>query len=85
MVQEALGTEEVVPALEGMAARGADSTRLLINSPMLVVSNIVLTDWFALKNRDYTLIFTMIFITVTNQVCSITDKFIPFQSGSAFY
>ena len=29
----------------------------------------LLTDWFARKNRDDTVIFTTIFITVTNQVC----------------
>ena len=38
------------------------------------VSNVVLTDWFAWKNRDDTVIFVTICITVMNQVRSITDK-----------
>ena len=41
------------------------------------IDNIVLTDWFARKNRDDTVIFTTIFITITNQVCSLTNKFFP--------
>ena len=45
----------------------------------------LLTDWFARKNRDDTVIFVIIFITGTNQICSITAKFVPLQSGSVFY
>ena len=30
-------------------------------------------------------IFTMIFITDTIQVCSNTDEFVPFKSGSVLY
>ena len=30
-------------------------------------------------------IFMIIFITDTNQVCTITNTFIPLQSGSVFY
>ena len=33
----------------------------------------LLTDWFAQKNLEDTVIFVTIFITGTNQVCSITD------------
>ena len=29
-------------------------------------------------------IFTTIFITGTNQVCSVTNKFVPLQSGSVY-
>ena len=47
--------------------------------------NQVLTDWFAGKNLDDTVTFKTIFITGKNQVRSITDKFIPLQSGSVFY
>ena len=45
----------------------------------------MLTDWFAQKNLDDTVIFTTIFITFTNQVCLITDNNIPLQSGGVFY
>ena len=45
----------------------------------------MLTDWFARKNVDDTVIFATIFITGTNQVCSITDNIFPLQSGSVFY
>ena len=37
------------------------------------------------RAQDDTVIFTTIFITGTNQVCSITNKFVPFQSGSVFF
>ena len=47
--------------------------------------NLLLTDWFARKNVDDTGIFVTIFITGMNQVRSITDKFVPLQSGSVFY
>ena len=45
----------------------------------------MLTDWFASKNVDGTIIFYTIFITVPLQVCSITNEIIPLQSGSVFY
>ena len=41
----------------------------------------VLTDWFARKNRDE----TVIFIPDMYQVRLITDKFDPLQSESEFY
>ena len=47
--------------------------------------NYLLTDWFARKNVDDTVIFVTIFITGTKQVRSITDEFVPLQSGSVFY
>ena len=37
------------------------------------------------RTHDDTVIFITIFITGPNQVCSITNKFVPFQSGSVFY
>ena len=45
----------------------------------------LLTDWFARKNLDDTVIFVTIFITGKNQVCLITDNTVPLQSGSVFY
>ena len=42
------------------------------------------TNWFARKNVDDAVIFVTIFITGTKQVCSITDKFVPLQSGNVF-
>ena len=36
----------------------------------------MLTDWFAQKNVDYTVIFVTIFITGTNKVRLITDKIV---------
>ena len=44
-----------------------------------------LTNWFARKNVDDTVIFVTIFITGTNQVHSITNNIVPLQSGSVFY
>ena len=41
----------------------------------------MLTDWFARKNVDDTIIC----ITVPYQVCSITVEFVHLQSGSLFY
>ena len=46
---------------------------------------ILLTDWFAQKNIDNTVMFVTIFITGSKQVCSITDEFVFLQSGSVFY
>ena len=46
---------------------------------------IVLTDCFAQKNVDDTVIFFTIFITDVNLVRSITDNIVPHQSGSVFY
>ena len=37
------------------------------------------------RTQDDMVIFTTIFITGTNQVCLITTKVVPFQSGSVFY
>ena len=45
----------------------------------------MLTDWFAQKNYDDTVIFVPILFTGTDQVRSITDNIIPFQSRSVFY
>ena len=45
----------------------------------------LLTDWFARKNIDDTVIFVTIFFTDTNQAHLITDKFVLLQSGSVFY
>ena len=45
----------------------------------------VLNNWFARRNVDNMVIFVTIFITGTNQVCSITDNIVPLQSGSVFY
>ena len=50
----------------------------------------LLTDWFARKNRDDTVYLQQYLLllpirSVTIQVCLITKKFIPFQSGSVFY
>ena len=45
----------------------------------------LLTDWFAPKNLDNTVIFVTIFFTGTKQVPSITDNNVPLQSGSVFY
>ena len=42
----------------------------------------LLTNWFARKNVDDTVICATIFITGTKQVRSITDEFVPLQSGS---
>ena len=49
------------------------------------ICNILLTDWFARKNVDNTVIFVTIFIIGTNQICLITNNIIPLQSGSVFY
>ena len=46
---------------------------------------ILLTDWFAQKNVDNINVLLTIYITVTKQVRSITDKSVPLQSGSVFY
>ena len=46
---------------------------------------VLLTDWFAQKNLDDTVIFVTIFITGTNQVRPITDNIVPLQSGSVFF
>ena len=45
----------------------------------------MLTDWFARKNLDDTVIFVIIFITGTKQVRSITNEFVLLQSGSELY
>ena len=45
----------------------------------------LLADWFARKNVDDWIIFIQYLFTVPFQVCSITDKNIPFQSGSGIY
>ena len=43
-------------------------------TPQNKLTNILLTDWYARKNVDDTIIFVTIFITGTNQVRSITDS-----------
>ena len=48
-------------------------------------SHQLLTDWFARKNVDDTVIFVTIFITGTNQVHLIPHNIVPLQSGSVFY
>ena len=40
----------------------------------------MLSDWFARKNVDDTVVFVTIFITGTKQVHSITDDNVPLQS-----
>ena len=47
----------------------------------------MLANWFARKNVNDTIVISIytIFITVPFQVCSITDKNNPLQSGSVFY
>ena len=49
------------------------------------ICNILLTDWFARKNVDNTVIFVTIFIIGTNQIRLITNNIIPLQSGYIFY
>ena len=56
-----------------------------IESSLIKDCSLMLTDWFARKNVDDTVIFVAIFITGTKQVRSITDEFVPLQSGSVFY
>ena len=45
----------------------------------------MLTNLYAQKNVDDTVIFVTIFITGANQVCLTTDDIVPLQSGSVFY
>ena len=59
-----------------------DQSCFKISQPFI---KILLTDWFARKNVDDTVIFVTIFITGTNQVGLITDNIVPLQSGSVFY
>ena len=44
----------------------------------------LLTDWFARKSIGDTIILLQYVFTFTKQVHSITDKFVPLQSGSVF-
>ena len=57
----------------------------LINNHLKRARKVLLSYWFARKNRDDTVIFVAIFIAGTNQVRSIADKIVPLQSRSVFY
>ena len=57
----------------------------MFNRVYLMHRDKLITDWFARKNVDDTVIFVTIYITVTKQVHSINDKFVSLQSGSVFY
>ena len=46
---------------------------------------ILLTNLFARKNVDNTIIFVQHLFTIPFQVCAITDKFVPLQSESLLY
>ena len=46
---------------------------------------ILLTDWFARKNVDDTVIVFTMFISITEEVCLIAGDIILLQSGSVFY
>ena len=48
-------------------------------------TNLLLTDWFARKKVNDTVIFVTIFINGTKQVHSITNEFVLLQSRSVFY
>ena len=57
---------------------------MIWNLEALPLENQLLTDWFAQKNLDDTVIFKKFIITDTIKVRTITDEINPLQSGGVF-
>ena len=65
--------------------QGMAELYVYMNIVWLYLSKTFLTDCFARKNVDDTVIFATMFITGMNQVHLITNNIDPLQSGSVFY